>query len=114
MFIKGTMKEEGIDITLKNNPEHFLAPDDWQMVLDAKFNKIPFEKYKTYYQNLIRERWDKRKEEFLELAREGATKDVCLKCFCSNNTEHCHAVLAASFMNALVEKVKKQGVTNNA
>lgn len=111
MFFKGTMKDDGIDITLKNNPDHILSPDDWDMVLNVKFNKIPFEKYKTYYLNLLRDRWSKRQPEFMELAREGISKDIYLKCFCPSSTDHCHAVLASNFMNALVEKIKKQKVT---
>jgi len=105
MFVKGTMKDEGIDVTIKNNPDHVLAPNNWDMVLDVKFGKISTDEYKTWYHNLIRERWKTRQKEIMDLAREGKSKDIVLKCFCPKNTEYCHALLAAEFMNALVKKL---------
>lgn len=105
MFRKGIMKDDGIDITIKNNPDHILAPDDWDMVRDAKFGKISYEEYKVYYLNLIRDRWDTRKEEFIKLAQEGKHDDIALKCYCPMSTKICHAYLAADFMNALIKKI---------
>jgi len=105
MFSKGTMKDDGIDITIKNNPDHVLSPNDWDMVMKARFGKISDEEYKTWYLNLIRERWDTRKKEFLEMAKEGVEKDIKLKCFCSTHNKGCHAYIAADFMNALVRKI---------
>lgn len=106
MFSKGTMRDEGIDITLKNNPSHFLSPDDWDMVMKARFGKISREEYKTWYLNLIRDRWESRRQEFLDLAKEGLHKDIKLKCFCSVHNNRCHAFIAASFMNAISNKIK--------
>jgi hypothetical protein len=108
MFSKGTIKDKGIDITLKNNPEHVLAPDDWNKVLDVKFQKMDVEEYKTWYSNLIRKRWDTRKPEILSLAKEGMNKDIKLKCFCPKNTPYCHAEIAAKFLNNLIAKLREQ------
>jgi len=105
MFEKGTMKDSGIDVTLKNNPKHVLAPDDINILLDFKFNKIGSERFKEYYHALLKNRWETRKEEFLDLARRGKTEDIKLKCPCSNDYVDCHANLAARFLNKLVSKL---------
>lgn len=109
MFLKGTMKDRGVDITIKNNPGHVLAPDDWDMVRKVKLRKISPEEYKVYYANLLRERWEDRKEEIKEFARQGVDKDVKLKCFCSDKEKHCHAHLASNFLNNVIKKVLKNG-----
>jgi hypothetical protein len=107
MFRKGVMKDPGVDITIKNNPDHVLSPDDWDMVMAARFGKVDREQYKVYYTNLIRRRWEARQSEFMELAKEGIDNDINLKCFCPNKSEVCHAHVAAAFMNNLVERLKK-------
>lgn len=101
------MKEHGLDITLKNNPDHILAPDDWDIILNAKFNKMPYKEFKTWYLNLLKSRWQTRREEFLELAKKGMREDIKLKCFCPGSNRACHAYIAADFMNALVSKLNK-------
>lgn len=106
MFLRGPIKGDGIDITLKNNPDHFLSPDNWDMVLKARFGKIPVDEYKQWYLNLLRSRWETRKEEFKELALQGIQKNINLKCYCSSNSPYCHAKIAAEFMNALVKKLQ--------
>lgn len=106
MFLKGTMRDEGIDITLKSNPGHCLAPDDRDMVIKGKFEKISREEYKSWYLNLLRGRWKTRKKEFLDLARKGLSSDIHLKCYCSSREPNCHAWIAADFMNALANKIK--------
>ena len=107
MFSKGTMKDPGLDITIKNNPGHVLSPNDWDMVLKAKFHKVSYDDYRTWYLGVIKERWATRQEEFMELAREGLTSDIKLKCFCTNSTKICHAHIAVTFMNALVAKLQR-------
>lgn len=107
MFLKGIMKDKGIDITIKNNPDHFLSPDDWEMVMSARFGKISQEEYKTYYLNLLSERWKTRKQEFLDLAKKGLKEDIVLKCFCPHTEKICHAFIAADFMNAIVKQMQK-------
>lgn len=106
MFYKGTMKEDGIDITIKNNPEHVLAPDDWDMVMGVKFDKVTPKEYKKWYNDLIRKRWKNRKAEIIALAKEGMRKDIKLKCFCPNTCDYCHANLAADFLNKLGSKLQ--------
>jgi hypothetical protein len=105
MFYKGVMKDKGIDITIKNNRGHVLAPDNWEKVLDVKFGKISAEEYKEYYLGLIKKRWSIRKEEFIELAKQGSQKDIALKCFCPLKDKFCHCYLAAKFMNRLIKKL---------
>lgn len=102
------MKDEGIDITIKNNSDHFLSPNDWDMVMKVKFNKISPTEYRQWYLNLIRERWATRKEEFKAFAIEGMEKDIKLKCFCLPKQAYCHAYTAAEFMNALVKKLQNK------
>lgn len=111
MFSKGVMKDHGIDITIKNNPKHVLAPDNWEKVLNVKFKKISSLEYKEYYLNLIKERWLTRKEEFLELAKKGAKEDIKLKCYCPLKDKFCHCYLASAFMNGLIEKMGLNGST---
>jgi hypothetical protein len=105
MFSKGVMKDRGIDITIKNNPGHVLAPDSWEKVLNVKFGKITSQEYKDYYLNLIKQRWATRKEEFIELAKTGAKENIKLKCYCPMKDKFCHCYLAASFMNQLIQKM---------
>jgi hypothetical protein len=106
MFSKGPMKGDGIDITIKNNPEHVLAPDDWDMVLKARLGKIPPEEYKRWYLNLLKTRWETRRDEFKELALQGTDKEIKLKCFCPPSVSYCHAKIASDFMNALAKKMQ--------
>ena len=110
MFSKGTMRDRGIDITIKNNPDHILSPDNWEKVLAARFKKISKEEYKTYYLNLLGERWEIRKQEFLDLARKGIKEDIKLKCFCAPSEKICHAFIAAEFMNAIVRRLQNTSV----
>jgi len=107
MFKKGIIKDQGIDITIKNNPDHFLSPNDWDKVLDAKFGKIPADEYKKWYYNLLRSRWADRKEEFIDLAKEGLNKEIKLRCFCPMASTICHAHFAADFMNTLAKQLNK-------
>jgi hypothetical protein len=109
MFSKGGIKEDGLDITIKNNPDHFLSPNDWDMVSKARCGKISVNEYKTWYLNLIRARWVTRQEEFKELAKEGLTRDIKLLCFCPKTSPFCHAKMAADFMNALAKKMQALG-----
>lgn len=108
MFKKGIMKTQGdinINVTIKGNPNHFLSPDDWDMVLGVKFGKISTEEYKHYYKELLKKRWETRKQEFIDLAKQGKDKTIILRCYCPMKDKFCHAYVAADFMNKLMEKV---------
>lgn len=105
MFTKGTMKDDGIDVTLRNNPEHVLAPDDINIVRDFKFDKIEPDEFKKYYLNLLKDRWDTRRVEFLNLVKVGKVQEVKLKCTCLKSSESCHADLASKFLNGLLKKL---------
>lgn len=107
MFSKGTLRDVGIDITLKNNPNHVLTPNDRDMVLDAHFGKISKEEFILWYKGLLKDRWQTRKDEFISLAKEGSNKDIKLLCFCPLNNGACIAYAASAFMNKLIEIINK-------
>lgn len=107
MFSKGIMRDNGIDITIKNNPGHILSPDNWEMVIKMKLRKINPEEYKSWYKKLIAKRWKTRKDEFIKLAQEGISKDIKLKCFCKHRDKFCHAYIAADIMNNLVKRISE-------
>lgn len=106
MFRKGTMKKQGLDITIKNNPDHVLAPDDWDKVMAVRLGRMKPDEYIDYYRGLLKKRWETRRGEFIELANEGMEKEVILKCFCPDSASYCHAHAAAKFMNGLVDKLR--------
>lgn len=106
MFTKGTLKDDGVDITIKNSPDHVLSPNDWDMVVKARCGKITAAEYRRWYLNLIKDRWATRREELKALAQEGMTKDIKLLCYCPKTSPFCHAKIAAEFMNALVKKMQ--------
>lgn len=107
MFKKGKIRDNGIDITIKNNPDHFLSPSDWNMVMGVKLGRIEPEEFRNWYKNLIQERWKERKQEFIDLAKEGIDKEIVLKCFCPMKDKHCHAYIAADVMNGIIKAIKK-------
>jgi hypothetical protein len=114
MFKKGTMKQDGIDITIRNNPGHVLAPDDWAKVMGVRFGRINPTEYAEYYKGLLKRRWETRKQEIVDLAREGMLKDVRLKCYCPQSARYCHAHTAARFLNGIVDKMLKQASGTHA
>ena len=108
MFKKGTMKQDGIDITIRNNPGHVLSPDDWSKVMAVRLGRISPEEYTQYYKGLLKRRWDERRQEIIDLAKEGMLKDIRLKCYCPDSTKYCHAHIAARFLNGVADKMLKQ------
>lgn len=105
MFSKGTMKQDGIDITIRNSPGHVLAPDDWNMVTAVRFGRISSKEYSAWYKGLLMRRWEERRQEILDLAKEGMFKDIRLKCYCPQSATYCHAHTAAKFLNGIIEKL---------
>jgi len=114
MFKKGTMKQDGIDITIRNNPSHVLAPDDWTKVMGVRFGKVSPDEYTEYYKGLLKKRWDSRRGEILELAKEGMLKEIRLKCYCPTSARHCHAHTAAKFLNGIVDKLLQKASGTHA
>lgn len=112
MFKKGTMKQEGIDITIRNNPNHVLAPDDWSKVMAVRFGRMSPKDYTEYYKELLKRRWNERRQEIIDIAKEGMFKDIRLKCYCPMSVGYCHAHTAARFLNGIVDKLLKR--TSNA
>ena len=92
-------KKNVIDISVKNNPEHVLAPT-WDIVKDFKNNKISWKKYKKKYIKLLDKRYITRKDEFIELIKLGKKKVIYLACFCKD-PKICHRTLAKAY---LIEK----------
>lgn len=107
MFMRAPMKASGIDVTLRNNPDHVLAPDDKDILIDYRFGKMHPEKFKEYYLELLRNRWEIRRQEFVDLVKEGSVRDINLKCTCAIKDDYCHATLAAKFLNKLIKKVSE-------
>lgn len=113
MFIKGLMKDKkGIDITLKNSPEHFLAPEDEDLEIRARFGLVSPDEYKKQYLALLKKRWESRKAEFIELAKQGISETIFLRCYCLKKSQTCHSYIAAEFMNGLIEKLPKTAPQN--
>jgi hypothetical protein len=106
MFSKGTMRDEGIDVTPRGNPGHVLVPDDIDMFRKGKLHIIAPEEFEKWYRNLFVERWNSgRKDEIMQLMAQGKKEDIKLCCFCPNREEHCHANLAAKYLNQLISKM---------
>ncbi len=114
MFLKGSVikDKDGIDITLKNNPEHVLAPDDESMEIRARIDLVSPDDYRKHYLSLLRNRWETRKPEFIDLAKQGISDPVHLNCYCARTSKTCHSVIASEFMNSLVERLRKTPTTN--
>ncbi len=90
-----------LDITAKDNPEHFLSPT-WEMIWDFKNGKISWKKYKEKYVELLENRFDTRKEEFIELAKTALERPVVFRCYCPNE-RYCHRSLAKK----AIERIQK-------
>jgi hypothetical protein len=114
MFKKGTMKQEGIDITIRNNPDHVLAPDDWSKVMAVRFGKMSEKEYGDWYKGMLKKRWETRKDEIMALAKEGMFKDIRLKCYCPQSAAYCHAHTAARFLNGIIDKFLQQASGTHA
>ena len=109
MFKRGLHKrDKGTDITYRNNPDHVLSPDNYDIVLKARFKKIDPKVFKKYYIELISSRWKNRKEEFKDLLKLGLNGDVTLICYCGKKEKDCHAQYAVDFMNNLIKKIKSK------
>lgn len=88
-----------IDITVKNNPHHILAPT-WDLVMGLKNKRITWEQYEHSYVLLLKERFHKKPEDFYTLIEQAQDKDVYLVCFCSDE-RFCHRRLAKAFLESL-------------
>lgn len=88
-----------LDITVKNNPGHVLAPT-WDLVMDFKKGKISWDMYKNRYLQLLRERWKTRKNEFIRIFKESQGKTIVLLCFCSDETK-CHRSIAKEVLEKI-------------
>ena len=93
-----------VDITVGRNPKHCLAPT-WALTNGLKNGALTWGQYRAGYMELLRQRWPKRKAEFLELSLQGMRYDVYLMCFCAN-AEQCHRSLAIEAMAKVATLVK--------
>jgi hypothetical protein len=108
MFSRGLkVKDKGIDITFRNNPDHVLSPDNPEILLQSRFGKLKAGALKKYYLELLVSRFKNRKSEFISLAKDGMNEEIKLLCYCGKKESECHAQYAAYFMNALIKKIKK-------
>jgi uncharacterized protein YeaO (DUF488 family) len=89
-----------IDITVKNNKNHVLAPT-WDMVMELKNGKISWEEYKAKYIGLLEKRFRTRKKEFESLIQMEQAKEIYwFVCFCKDEN-FCHRKLAKEFIEKL-------------
>jgi uncharacterized protein YeaO (DUF488 family) len=89
-----------IDITVKNNRNHVLAPT-WELVMSFKNKKISWEEYKKEYTALLNQRFKTRMKEFevlIQMAR--STETYWFVCFCKDEN-FCHRKLAKEFIEKL-------------
>jgi uncharacterized protein YeaO (DUF488 family) len=89
-----------VDITVKNNRNHVLAPT-WELVMGFKNGKISWKEYKEKYIELLNHRFKTRKEEFEPLIQMAQTKEIYwFVCFCKDEN-FCHRKLAKEFIERL-------------
>jgi len=88
-----------IDITVKGNSNHCLAPT-WKMVMGYKRGDLSWEEYTAQYNTLLKERMLIREKEFYAIAFQGLEGDITLLCYC-NAVNRCHRYLAKKFLESL-------------
>jgi len=92
-----------MDITVKNNPTHVLAPT-WGIVMEFKRGKITWDEYKKRYIALLIERYKMRKDEFINIIKLSRQYNVVLTCFCRDPNQ-CHRSLAKEFLDSLKNQI---------
>lgn len=96
--------ETVVDISVKNNPKHVLAPT-WDMVLGFQRGTITWDQYVEKYMDLLRSRWaNGRAEDIRELARESKYRTLVLLCFCADETR-CHRSLAKAALELVLARM---------
>ena len=88
-----------IDITVKNNPNHVLAPT-WTMVCGFKDRTITWDQYVEKYIDLLDHRKQTREKEFRDIIDQSKKEDVFLLCYCPVSTQ-CHRFLAMDYLRAM-------------
>ena len=81
-----------LDITVKGNPNHILAPT-WVMVRRYMAKEITDAEYTKEYYALLKSRWSGRKQEFYDITK----NDVVLVCYCKAGA-FCHRTLAKDIL----------------
>ncbi len=99
--ISERVEGERIDITVKNNKNHVLAPT-WDLVMGLKNQKISWIQYEEGYMRLLNERLKTRRPEFVQLIEKSKKQDIVLICFCTDE-RYCHRRLAKEFLDRLAE-----------
>lgn len=97
--INNRVEGERIDITVKNNKNHVLAPT-WELVMGMKNGKISWPQYEEGYTRLLNERLRTRRPEFVQLIERSKKQDIVLVCFCTDE-RYCHRRLAKEFLDRL-------------
>jgi uncharacterized protein YeaO (DUF488 family) len=106
---RGTNK---LDITIKSSKsleEKMFAPT-WDMVMGVKkyhgdtrfpnIKPISSDEYDERYYQLLRERYAKNKQVFIDLIHRDS---VVLCCYCSGHPTHCHRHLASDILHKIAE-----------
>jgi len=96
-----SVQGERLDITVKNNRNHVLAPT-WDLVMSMKNQKISWTQYEEGYMRLLNERLKTRRPEFVQLIEKSNKQDIVLVCFCTDE-RYCHRRLAKEFLDRLAE-----------
>jgi hypothetical protein len=97
--VQGTV----INITVKSNPGHILAPT-WDIVMGFKDRKITWAGYVTAYNKLIAKRRETRERELVDIARLAIDGEVYLVCFCTDENI-CHRTLARDIVRDVVVRL---------
>jgi hypothetical protein len=106
MFLLGSIKDQGVDITFQRNPGHVLSPDSLDIMLRYRFKKISTEDFRKYYLALLQERRRSREREIVDLAISGITRDIRLVSFEDKRDQSSYAMIACDLLNSLVTKMK--------
>lgn len=88
-----------VDITVKNNPTHILAPT-WAMVMGLKASLITWEEYVQQYVELVMTRVANGSRLLFELAEKSDNENVVLVCFCEDK-KRCHRSLAENLLKTV-------------
>lgn len=99
MIKLGRIGEFGLDITVKGNKSHVLAPT-WCIVNNYKDGRIGWDEYEKAYIKLLNLRYKTRKKEFDDLIKIAKQGELVLLCFCKNE-EFCHRRLAKEYLEKL-------------
>jgi len=92
-----------IDITVKNNPNHILAPT-WELVMNLKKNIITWSNYRNEYIKILESRFKNNSSNFYLILNRSKKFDICLLCYCINE-KRCHRIIAKEFLESIENRI---------